>query len=112
MEMQPYAQRRERALADFAGGVAVIPSAKTILRNGDSSFPFRQDSDFYYLTGFAEPDAVLVLAPQRESERSVLFLRKRDRAHEIWDGARLGVERAVERLGVDAAYSIDELAQR
>ena len=110
--MQPYAQRRERALAEFGGGVAVIPSAKTILRNGDSTFPFRQDSDFYYLTGFGEPDALLVLAPQRDGERCVLFLRKRDRAQEIWDGARLGVERACEALGVDAAYPIDELAQR
>ncbi|MGB8520305.1 MAG: aminopeptidase P N-terminal domain-containing protein [Candidatus Tumulicola sp.] len=110
--MQVYAQRRERALAAFDGGVAVIPSAKTILRNGDSSFPFRQDSDFYYLTGFAEPDAMLVLAPARDGERCILFLRKRDRAREIWDGARLGEERAVEMLGVDAAYPIDELAQR
>ena len=110
--MQPYAQRRERALAEFGGGVAVIPSAKTILRNGDSVFPFRQDSDFYYLTGFGEPDAVLVLAPRRDGERCVLFLRKRDRAQEIWDGARLGAERACEALGVDAAYPIDELAQR
>jgi Xaa-Pro aminopeptidase len=110
--MKTYAQRRERALAAFAGGVAVIPSAKTILRNGDSSFPFRQDSDFYYLTGFGEPDAVLVLAAQRDGERCVLFLRKRDRAQEIWDGARLGVEGACEALGVDAAYPIDELAQR
>ncbi|MBV8117185.1 MAG: aminopeptidase P N-terminal domain-containing protein [Candidatus Eremiobacteraeota bacterium] len=110
--MQCYSERRARALEAFSGGVAIIPAARTLLRNGDSPYPFRQDSDFHYLTGFGEPDAVLVLAPGHDSERNVLFLRKRDRAQEIWDGERLGVERAVERLGVDAAYPVDELAQR
>ncbi|MGA8535635.1 MAG: aminopeptidase P N-terminal domain-containing protein [Candidatus Tumulicola sp.] len=110
--MQPYSQRRERALDAFAGGVAVIPSARTLYRNGDSVYSFRQNSDFHYLTGFGEPDALLVLAPERDGERSVLFLRGRDRAQEIWDGERLGPERACEALGVDAAYPIGELAQR
>ena len=110
--MRPYNERRKRALEAFAGAAAVIPSARSILRNGDSPYPFRQNSDFYYLTGFDEPDAVLVLTPEHADARSVLFLRERDRAKEIWDGARLGVERAAETLGVDAAYPIDELAQR
>jgi Xaa-Pro aminopeptidase len=110
--MQPYSKRRARALTAFAGGVAIIPSARTIYRNGDSNYAFRQNSDFYYLTGFDEPDALLVLAPERNDERSVMFLRKRDRAQEIWDGKRLGTERARELLGVDAAYPIDELATR
>jgi Xaa-Pro aminopeptidase len=96
----------------FADGVAVIPSARAILRNGDSPYPFRQNSDFHYLTGFDEPNALLVLAPNHTDAPCVLFLRERDRAKEIWDGERLGVERAVEALGVDAAYPIDELAQR
>lgn len=109
--MQPYSNRRERALTAFHGGVAVIPSARSILRNGDSPFPFRQSSDFYYLTGFDEPDAVLVLAPHRE-ERSILFLRERDRTQEIWNGKRLGVENARDALGVDAAYPIGELEER
>lgn len=110
--MQAYLNRRAATLAAFAGGVALIPSAKTIYRNGDSSYAFRQDSDFQYLTGFGEPDSLLVLAPERDSERCILFLRKLDRVQETWDGARLGVERACEALGVDAAYPIDELAQR
>jgi Xaa-Pro aminopeptidase len=110
--MQPYTERRGRALAAFEGGVALIPSARTIYRNNDSTYPFRQDSDFFYLTGFNEPDALLVLAPQHSEHRAVLFLRERDRAAEIWDGKRLGVERAQEALGVDAAYPIAELAQR
>lgn len=110
--MQPYRERRERALTAFAGGTAIVPSARTLLRSGDSSYPFRQDSDFYYLTGFEEPDAVLVLSPEHPEHRSVAFLRDRDRSEEIWNGARLGVERAAEALGVDAAFPIGELAAR
>ena len=110
--MQPYSERRTRALDGFAGGVAVIPSAQTILRNNDTEYEFRQNSDFYYLTGFDEPDAVLVLAPENGEHRSVLFLRERDRAHEIWNGKRLGVGAATRVLGVDAAYPIAELEQR
>ncbi|HVA33213.1 MAG TPA: aminopeptidase P N-terminal domain-containing protein [Candidatus Baltobacteraceae bacterium] len=110
--MQSYDARRERVLAAIAGGAAIFPSAKTTYRNNDSTYPFRQNSDFHYLTGFDEPDAVLVLAPEHGEHRSVLFLRTRDREREIWDGARLGVERACEAIGVDAAYPIDELAQR
>lgn len=110
--MQPFSERRKRALAEFARGVAVIPSARTTYRNGDSSHAFRQNSDFHYLTGFDEPDAALVLAPAHEQHREVLFLRERDRAQEIWDGKRLGVEGACETLGVDAAYPIGELAER
>lgn len=109
--MQPYSNRRERALTAFHGGVAVIPAAREILRSGDSTFPFRQNSGFYYLTGFDEPDAVLVLAPHRQG-RSALFLRERDRTQEIWNGKRLGVERARDVLGVDEAHPIGELAQR
>jgi len=110
--MEPYDQRRERLAETIAGGVAVIPSAKTILRNNDTPFAFRQDSDFYYLTGFDEPDAALVVSPEHPDHKTVLFLRPHDREHEIWDGARLGVERACEALGVDAAYPIAELAER
>jgi Xaa-Pro aminopeptidase len=110
--MQPYASRRDEALAAFAGGVAIFPSARTVLRNGDSSYAFRQDSDFYYLTGFTEPDAVLVLAPEGTGARSLLFMQRRNRDLEVWTGSRLGVERARETLLVDDAYPIDELEQR
>jgi Xaa-Pro aminopeptidase len=110
--MQPYSERRERALAAFSGGVAVIPAARTAYRSGDVTYGFRQDSSFHYLTGFDEPNALLVLAPDHGTHRSVLFLRERDRAAEIWDGMRLGVERACETLGVDAAFPIGELSER
>lgn len=108
--MEPFFSRRDRVLAALPDTVAVIPSAREIIRNGDSTFEFRQNSDFYYLTGFDEPDAVLVLAPQHPEHRAVLFLRERDRAMEIWNGKRLGVERAAKTLGIDKAYSISELA--
>jgi len=110
--VNPYAQRRARALGAFAGGVAIIPGAHTVLRNNDTEFEFRQNSDFYYLTGFDEPDALLVLTPESSEARSTLFLRENDRAREVWEGRRLGVERACETLGVDAAYPIDSLDER
>jgi Xaa-Pro aminopeptidase len=110
--MNPYGERRSRALTALRGSAAIVPSAKIATRNGDSSYAFRQDSDFYYLTGFDEPDALLVLAPEHPEQKTVLFLRDRDREKEIWDGTRLGVERAPDALGIDAAYPISELAER
>ncbi len=110
--MITYRERRSRALAAFEGGVAIIPSAREIIRSNDSEYPFRQNSDFYYLTGLDEPDAVLVLTPEHPDHRCVLFLRERDRAMEIWNGRRLGVEAACERLGVDRAWPIADLDER
>ncbi|MGR4065865.1 MAG: aminopeptidase P N-terminal domain-containing protein [Vulcanimicrobiaceae bacterium] len=108
----PYAQRRARAIAGFPDGVAIVPGAHLVTRNNDSDFEFRQNSDFFYLTGFDEPDAVLVLSQGENGARSTLFLHRRDRTQEIWNGKRLGVEAAAERLGVDAAFAIDELDER
>ena len=110
--MQPYHERRQRAAAAMEHGVAVIPSARLTPRNDDNDYAFRQNSTFFYLTGFDEPDALLVLAPHHPEQHSVLFLRTRDRSAEIWNGYRLGVERACEHLGVDAAYPIEELDER
>lgn len=110
--MEPYDRRRSRFAAALEGGVAVIPAAQERLRNHDTEYEFRQNSDFYYLTGFEEPDAVLVVAPHHEKERIVAFVRPRDRAAEIWTGRRMGVQDAAERLGVDAAYAVDELDAR
>ncbi|MBL8843458.1 MAG: aminopeptidase P N-terminal domain-containing protein [Planctomycetes bacterium] len=91
------------------GGVAVIPTAAAKHRNGDAEYRFRPDSDFWWLTGFHEPDAVLLLCKGRPDGEQLLFLQPRQRDQEIWTGRRLGVERAVERLGVDAAFPIGEL---
>jgi Xaa-Pro aminopeptidase len=103
--------RRRRALMAMADSdsIFIIPSAKEKLRSKDSSFAFRQDSDFWYLTGFNEPDAVLVLVPGRQHGASLLFCRERDANKEIWDGPRLGPEGVVDGLRLDDAYPITDL---
>lgn len=99
-------RRRRQALMGMMtpGSVAVVPAAPLRLRNRDTHYPFRQDSDFYYLTGFDEPDALLVLAPGREHGEVILFCRDHDPRAELYDGERLGPDRAVTRLGVDDAF--------
>ena len=103
--------RRRRHLMDLAesGSILIVPSARECLRNGDAHYPFRQDSDFLYLTGFNEPDAVLVLVPGRDGGEQILFLRERDPERERWDGPRLGLDGAREQLGVDDAFPIGDL---
>jgi Xaa-Pro aminopeptidase len=110
--MSSYEQRRAAFARGIGEAAAVIPSARHAVRNADTEYEYRPNSDFFYLTGFDEPEAVLVLAPHQEKERVVLFLRPRDRTQEIWTGRRLGVEGAVAQLGVDAAYPVSELAER
>jgi Xaa-Pro aminopeptidase len=107
VDFSPFIRRRRQLLAELAGGVLVAFAAAPTIRNNDVTHEFRQDSDFYYLTGFDEPDAVLVLVGG-EAARSVLFVRPRDPEREVWDGDRLGVEGAA-ALGVDEARSIAEL---
>jgi Xaa-Pro aminopeptidase len=87
--------------------IAIIPSAREITRSHDLSFRFRQDSDFFYLTGFEEPDSIAVIAPGRE-QKYTLFVRPRDPAQEIWVGRRAGVEGAKKEFGADEALPIDE----
>jgi len=103
--------RRRRHLMDLAepDSILVVPSAREQLRNGDSYHPFRQDSDFLYLTGFNEPEAVLVLIPGRDAGEQILFCRERDPARERWDGPRLGLEGARAQLGMDDAFPIEDL---
>ncbi len=91
------------------GSVAVVPAAGIRLRNRDTEYLFRQDSDFHYLTGFTEPDAVLVLAPGREHGEVILFCRDRDARAELYDGERLGPERAVEALHLDDAFPVADM---
>ncbi len=86
-----------------------MASGRESLRNGDSHYPFRQDSDFWYLTGFDEPEAVLVIIPGRESGEQLMFLRERDPERAQWDGPRLGLEGARELLGMDDAFPIHDL---
>jgi len=89
--------------------VLLVSAAPRRLRNADSAWPYRQDSDLHYLTGFPEPDAVLALLPGRAHGEAVLFCRERDAAQERWHGARLGTERALATYGVDDAFPIDDI---
>jgi Xaa-Pro aminopeptidase len=89
--------------------IVVIPSAPERIRSRDTHYPYRQDSDLWYLSGFAEPDAVLVLIPGRRHGEALLFCRERDLERESWDGPRIGPEGAVDALGMDDAYPIDDL---
>ncbi|PJJ97380.1 Xaa-Pro aminopeptidase [Lysobacteraceae bacterium NML91-0213] len=106
----PYLRRR-RQLMRMAGdnAILVLPSAPMRVRSRDTHFPYRQDSDLRYLTGFEEPDAVLVLVPGRAHGEALLFCRERDPEREAWDGPRVGPEGAVDALGMDDAYPIDDL---
>ena len=105
----PFVERRQRFAAAIGDGLAIIPGAREIQRNGDVNYEFRQASDFFFLTGFDEPDAVAVFNPAEAKERFVLFVRPRDREMEIWNGRRAGVEGAIATYGADAAYTIDRL---
>ncbi|MBY0409057.1 MAG: aminopeptidase P N-terminal domain-containing protein, partial [Burkholderiaceae bacterium] len=102
-----YAQRRAQLAAQLGpGGIALVPTAPERQRNRDSDFLYRHDSYFYYLTGFAEPGACLVLS---HGGQSTLFCQPKDLEREIWDGYRLGPAAAPQALGVDAAHSITQL---
>jgi len=106
-----HSTRRARLAQAMQGGLAVLPTAPERLRNRDTRFPFRYDSHFYYLTGFPEPDAVLVLLAAPEP-KSLLFCREKDVEREVWDGVRFGPEAARERFGVDEAHPIGKLDER
>jgi Xaa-Pro aminopeptidase len=104
-------QRRRAQLMRMVGhgGIAILPAATIRTRSRDVEYPYRQDSDFYYLTGFAEPEAVAVLAPGRATGEYLLFCRERDPGKEQWDGERAGQDGAVERYGADDAFPIDDI---
>lgn len=108
-----FRENRARLFERLVDHAAVFFAAPEQIRNNDVHFDYRQDSDFYWLTGFEEPGAVLVLNPLRpEGEQVQLFLRPRDPLRVIWDGEMLGVDRAVDTLGVDQAHDIAELATK
>jgi len=108
-DLSPFFERRRRFADSIGDALAIIPAAREVPRNADTNYEFRQNSDFYFLTGFDEPDAVAVINPAHAKERFVLFVRPRDREMEIWNGRRAGVEGAVATYGADAAYTVDEL---
>ena len=92
------------------GSTVLLPAATHKTRNNDIEYPFRQDSNFYYLTGLDEPDAVLALMKDKEgTTKEVLFVLPKDPAKEIWTGLRLGADKAVTKLGFDKAYSLEQI---
>ncbi len=110
MQSKEFAQRRQHLLEHMGeGAIAILPTAPERVRNRDVLYPFRPDSDFYYLTGFAEPEAVLVLVPGREHGESILFCRERDPDMETWNGLRAGPDGVRELCGVDDAFPIDDI---
>ena len=110
-EPELFRARRTRLAAAMGGGVAVVPTAPERARNRDTHYPFRFDSHFYYLCGFPEPEAALVIVAG-DRPRSLLFCREKNEEREIWDGFRYGPAAARERFGVDEAYPIAELDAR
>jgi len=105
IELSTYQQRRRRLAEQMQAGVAVIPTAPERPRNRDSVYPYRFDSYFHYLTGFGEPEAVLVLVAG-SAPKSILFCREKNPEHEVWDGFRHGPEAAREAFGFDEAHPI------
>lgn len=105
-----YARRRKQ-LMRMAGNdaILVLPAATERIRSRDTHFPYRQDSDLWYLTGFPEPEAVLVLVPGRKHGETLLFCRERHPEREAWDGPRFGTEGAIEAFGMDDAYPITDI---
>lgn len=105
-----FARRRKQLMRMTAeDAILVLPAAPERIRSHDTHYPYRQDSDFWYLSGFPEPEAVLVLVPGRKHGETLLFCRERDPEREGWDGPRAGQEGAVEQFGMDDAYPIDDL---
>jgi Xaa-Pro aminopeptidase len=103
-----FKERRARFMAEIGAAAAILPSAPVAVRSNDVEFVYRQDNDFYYLTGFAEPESVALFAPGHKDGEFVMFVRPRDRERETWTGRRAGVEGAMLDYGADKAYVVDE----
>jgi Xaa-Pro aminopeptidase len=102
-----FARRRKHFMEAMGDALAILPSAPVAIRSADVEFIYRQDNDFYYLTGFAEPESIAMFAPG-ENESFVLFVRPRDKERETWTGRRAGIEGAMSDYGADKAYVTDE----
>jgi Xaa-Pro aminopeptidase len=112
-DLSPFAARRARVLDIMraaGGGIAILPTAREVVRNRDAEFPYRHDSDFFYLTGFPEPESWLVLIAG-DSDRSILFCRSKNPEREIWDGYRVGPEAAAPQFGFDEAHPVEALSE-
>ena len=113
IKQKEYAKRRLQ-LMEIAGdeSVIIVHAAAPKIRNNDVGYPYRQDSDFLYLSGFSEPGAMMVLLPEEKGGHSILFCRERDPLREMWDGLMAGTEGAVEQFGFDEAFPVSEMEKR
>lgn len=101
-----YEHRRQKLLNSLEEGVVILSSSPPQMRSNDTQYPYRQNSDFYYMCGFQEDNALLVLVKTKEFSKTVLFVEPYNEEHALWNGSRLGVERAKERFSVDEVYDI------
>jgi len=108
MDQSRFSARRHEFIDHLAGAIAIIPAGREQVRNDDVTHAFRQNSDFFFLTGFPEPDAIAVFDPGHDAEQYILFVRPRDPEMEAWNGRRAGVAGAVNEYGADAALTLDE----
>lgn len=110
MNIKEFARRRKQLMRMMGeGSVAILPAAPVSIRNRDVDYPYRQDSDFQYLSGFPEPEAVIVLIPGRKHGEFILFCRERDMEMETWNGKRVGQEGACELYGADDSFPVNDL---
>ena len=107
-----FQQRRDRFMAKIGTGTAIFNSAPTAVMHNDVAYNFRQDSNFFYLTGFNETNAVAVFAPHHDEHKFILFVQPKDAEKETWSGYRVGVEAAKEQYGADVVYPIVELDEK
>ena len=113
IDSEIFSKRRSLFLAKLGGKAAIIPSANLVTHHADCEYPFRQDSDFWYLTGFDEPNAVaLFLSHKPLGEQFILFVMPNEKEAEVWNGVRCGVQGALESFGADYSHSIEELSKR
>lgn len=110
VNLRLFAERRRQVMEQIQGGALIVASHPEQIRNHDVHFPYRQDSNLYYLTAFEEPESILILRPGMKPE-TVMFVRRRDRERETWDGFRYGPEGVEREFGIEKAYPIDEFAK-
>ncbi|MDX1295138.1 MAG: aminopeptidase P N-terminal domain-containing protein [Sulfurimonadaceae bacterium] len=108
MNEATYSKRRKKLISKMKEGVGVVASARWQTRSNDTEFPYRQSSDFYYLSGFKEDNAALVFVKRPEGAKTVLFVQPKNEEMELWTGVRLGVEAASKQFDVDEVHSIDD----
>ncbi|MEA1955926.1 MAG: aminopeptidase P N-terminal domain-containing protein [Campylobacterota bacterium] len=108
-----YKQRRDSLVSKFSkNSIGVVFSATNKTRSNDTEYPFRQDSNFYYLTGFKEDNSVLVFLKKKNKTKTILFVHKKDKMQELWNGKRLGVKKAKKRFLIDEVYLVDEFEEK